>query len=119
MKRFCCLLLCLAIILSVLTIFVCARKEKDDEDLTHHWERLEKQRSGERVIMAIGLLIAVGLDNFMRRYRNPKVVKESKTKLTQWHCCCGRDNPSYTHTCVCGRQKREVLLSENKEENGQ
>ncbi|MBQ9967442.1 MAG: hypothetical protein IJO88_01810 [Oscillospiraceae bacterium] len=37
-----------------------------------------------------------------------KTYKKSLMKAFGWECPCGRTNPNYTSTCVCGKNKREL-----------
>ena len=116
MKRLCCILLCLAITLSVLSIFACALEAKisESEEFALYWKWVEIRRAGRKVAAVLEGLIILIIGLFIERYRKEpqethKVDEEQKSKSNRWCCTCGRDNPSYTHTCVCGKNKREVL----------
>ena len=41
---------------------------------------------------------------------------EDVLKQGGWKCTCGRVNPSYTGTCVCGKRKEEKKVSMNTAE---
>ena len=43
-------------------------------------------------------------------------VEEGVLEPGAWRCTCGRKNQDYVSTCACGKNKREILLHENKKE---
>ena len=47
----------------------------------------------------------------LEKARTESLSTEEKQQIIDqggWHCRCGRYNPAYTATCVCGKNKRDI-----------
>lgn len=49
----------------------------------------------------------------VRNRKAEAAARQEATRISGWKCSCGRSNPSYTSTCTCGMQKRQILMNQN------
>ena len=63
------------------------------------------------------ILLVTELYNFLRKKSAvkepeetfPEELPQTPPSQQSWHCTCGRANPSYIYTCVCGESKESTL----------
>jgi len=74
----------------------------------------QSHRSFDRMLKAFLLLFKTDIPP--KKETIPTSQHEHNKKIIQaggWTCACGRANPAYTSTCVCGRNKQAILKQAN------
>ena len=49
------------------------------------------------------------LEQLLQAYADEMPQPPPRPNLPNWHCSCGRENQHYVSTCVCGKNKRDMI----------